>query len=53
MLVVELLEHVGLELAVVVADRLDDLLALAPGGRLDEVGDLRGVQLCQLRMRHP
>ena len=28
MLVVELLEHVGLELAVVVADGLDDLLAL-------------------------
>ncbi len=48
--VVELLEHVRLELAVVVADGLDDLLALAPRRRLDEVGDLRRVQLGELRV---
>ena len=50
MLVVELLVDVRLELAIVLADGLDDLLALAPRGRLDEVGDLRGVQLGQLRV---
>jgi hypothetical protein len=50
-LLVELLEDVGLELAIVVADRLDDLLALAPRRRLDEVGDLRRVQLGQLGVR--
>ena len=50
--VVELLEHVGLELAVVVADGLDDLLALVPRGGLDEVGDLRGVELGELRVGH-
>ena len=50
-LVVELLEHVGLELAVVVADGLDDLFALVPRGRLDEVGDLGGVELGELRVR--
>ena len=52
MVVVELLEHVGLELAVVVADGLDDLLALAPRGGLDEIGDLRRVQLGELRVGH-
>ena len=43
MLVVELLEHVGLEL-LVLADRLEDLLALLVRGRLDQVGDLRRMQ---------
>ena len=42
-LVVELLEHVGLEL-LVLADGLEDLLALLVRGGLDEVGDLGGVQ---------
>ena len=44
---VELLEHVGLELAVL-ADGLDDLLALVVRRRLDEVGDLGGVEPGQL-----
>src|SRR6185312_13707493 len=51
-LVVELLEDVGLELPVVVADGLDDLLALLSGGGLDEVGDLGGVELGELRVGH-
>src|SRR5271154_6945611 len=51
-LVVELLEHVGLELAIIVADRLDDLLALASRCRLHEIGDLGGVELGQLGVRH-
>ena len=42
-LVVELLEHVGLEL-LVVPDRLEDLLALLVRGRLDKVGDLGRMQ---------
>ena len=46
MLVVELLEHVGLEL-LVLADRLEDLLALLVRGGLDEIGDLRRVQPAQ------
>ena len=44
MLVVELLEDVRLEL-LVLADRLDDLLALLVARGLDEVGDLRRVQV--------
>ncbi len=47
---VELLEDVGLELAVQ-AHGLDDLLALLVAGLLDEVGDLGGVQLGQLAVR--
>ena len=43
MLVVELLEHVGLEL-LVLPDRLEDLLALLVRGGLDQVGDLRRVE---------
>ena len=43
MLVVELLEHVGLEL-LVVPDRLQDLLALIVRGGLDEIGDLRRMK---------
>ena len=46
MLGIELLEHVGFELAVG-ADGVDDLLALFVRGRLDQVGDLRRVQLRQ------
>ena len=48
--VVELLEDIRLELAVVVTDGLDDLFALVAGGRLDEVGNLRRMELCQLRV---
>ena len=44
MLGVELLEHVGLELAIG-GNRIDDLLALLVRGRLDEVGDLGGMEL--------
>ena len=44
---VELLEHVRLELAVL-ADRLDDLLALLVGGGLHQVGDLGRVEPGQL-----
>ena len=51
--IVELLEHVGLELPVVLADGLDDLLALAPGGGLDQVGDLGRVKLGQLGVGDP
>ena len=40
MLIVELLEHVGLEF-LVVPHRLQDLLPLVVRGRLDQVGDLR------------
>ena len=43
---VELLEHVRLEL-VVLADRLDDLLALLVGGGLDQVGDLGRAELAR------
>ena len=50
--VLELLEDVGLELGVG-GDRGDDLLALVVRRRLDEVGDLRGVELRELRVRHP
>ena len=52
-LVVELLEHVGFELAVVVPNGLDDLLALPAGRCLHEVRDLRGMELGQLRMGDP
>ena len=52
MLVVELLEDVGLEL-LVLADGLEDLLALVVGGRLDEIGDLRRVQACQAPRGEP
>ena len=52
-MVVELLEHVGLELAVVLADGLDDLLALAPGRSLHEVGDLGRMQLGELGVGDP
>ena len=51
-LVVELLEHVSLELAVVIAYGLDDLLALVPRGRLHEIGDLGRMQLGELRVGH-
>ena len=44
---VELLEDVGLELAVL-AHGLDDLLALVVGGGLDEVGDLGRMEPGQL-----
>jgi len=47
---VELLEHVGLELAVL-AHRFDDLLALLVRGRFDEVGDLGGMEPGQLAER--
>ena len=50
MLIVELLEDVGLELAIVLADRLDDLLALAPRSGLHEICDLGGMQLGELRV---
>ena len=50
---VELLEHVGLELPVVLADRLDDLLALSPGGGLHEIGDLGRMQLGELGVGDP
>src|ERR1700722_19381676 len=50
MVVVELLEHVGLELDVVLADSLDDLLALPPRGSLHQIGDLGRMQLCELGM---
>ena len=50
MLVVELLEHVGLEL-LVVPDRFEDLLALLVRGRLDKVGDLGRVQSCAAAAR--
>ena len=43
MLVVELLEHVGLEL-LVVTDRLEDLLALLVRSGLDEISDLRRMK---------
>ena len=43
MLVIELLEHVGLEL-LVVPNRLQDLLALLVRSGLDQIGDLRRVQ---------
>ncbi len=49
-LVVELLEDVGLEL-LVVPERLEDLLPLLVRGRLDEIGDLRGVKLCEPTVR--
>ena len=49
--VLELLEDVGLELGVG-GDRGDDLLALVVRRRLDEVGDLRRVELRELRVRH-
>ena len=49
---IELLEDVGLELAVG-ADRADDLLALVVRGGLDQVGDLRRVELRQLAEAHP
>ena len=52
MLVVELLEDVGLEL-LVLADRLEDLLALLVARRLDEVGDLRGMQVRDAPVREP
>src|ERR1700722_14602608 len=52
MMIVELLEDICLELAVVLADGLDDLLALASGGRLDEIGDLRRMELGELRVRN-
>ena len=44
---VELLEDVGLELAVL-AHRLDDLLALVVRGRFDQVGDLGRMEPGQL-----
>ncbi len=50
--VVELLEDVCLQLAIVVADGLDDLLPLAVRGGLHEVGDLSGMELGELRMGH-
>ena len=50
--VLELLEDVGLELGIG-RDRGEDLLALVMRRRLDEVGDLRGVELRELRVRHP
>ena len=53
MLVVELLEYVGLELAVVTANGLDDLLALPVGGRLDQIRDLSRMELRQARMKNP
>jgi hypothetical protein len=43
--VVQLLEDIGLELAIVGADRLDDLVTLPMRSRLDEVRDLRRMQL--------
>ena len=46
---VELLEDVRLELAIL-RDRLDQLLALIVGGRLDEIGDLSRVQVRELAM---
>src|ERR1039458_4244364 len=49
---VELLEHVGLELAVE-SDGLDDLLALLVAGRLDEVGDLGRMQPGEAPVRDP
>ena len=52
-LLVELLEDVGFELEVVLADRLDDLLALAVGGGLDQVGDLGRVKLRQPGVEDP
>ena len=51
-LVVELLEHVGLEL-LVLADGLEDLLALLVAGCLDEVGDLGRVKLRDAPVREP
>ena len=50
-LVVELLEQVGLELRVAVHGG-EDLLAFGGRGRLDQVGDLRGMQAHELRVRH-
>jgi hypothetical protein len=47
-----LVRHVGFALGVD-ADGLEDLLAFAVRGRLDEIGELRGVQLCELRVRNP
>ena len=47
----ELLEDVGLELGIV-SDRLDDLLAFAPRGGLDEVGELRRMEPREPRMRN-
>ena len=52
MLVVELLEDVGLEL-LVLADGLEDLLALLVARGLDEVGDLRRMQLRDAPVREP
>ena len=49
-LVVELLEHVSLELGVG-GPGGHDLLALVVRGRLDEIGELRRVQPRELRMR--
>ena len=46
MLGIELLEHVGLQLAVC-PDGTDDLLAFLVRGGLDQVGDLRRMQLRQ------
>ena len=43
MLVVELLEHVSLEL-LVLADSLEDLLTLIMRSGLDEIGDLRRMK---------
>ena len=48
MLVVELLEHIRLEL-LVLAHRLEDLLALLVRGGLDQVRDLGGVKPAQPR----
>ena len=52
-LVVELLEHIGLELAVVAADRLHDLLTLTMRRRLDQVGDLRRMKPGAASGAHP